>query len=118
MNDKRILCEADEHLPAELRYFEAEPSGHSALERHQHVHAVLVLRGKGSVLLHDTIYPVAAQDTVYIPPQTWHQFHADADSALGFLCLVAADRDRPTRATPEEVEVLRRNPAIHDWLRV
>ena len=33
------------------RYFEIEPGGHSSLERHRHPHAVLVLRGRGRVLL-------------------------------------------------------------------
>ncbi len=28
----------------ELRYFEVAPGGHSTLERHQHTHAVLILR--------------------------------------------------------------------------
>ena len=26
---------------------------------------------------------------------TWHQFRAAPDAPLGFLCLVAAERDRP-----------------------
>jgi hypothetical protein len=37
---------------------------------------------------------------------TWHQFRAAPDSPLGFLCLVAADRDRPQLPTPAEAERL------------
>lgn len=114
---KQILFESNENLPSVLRYFEAEPGGHSALERHEHVHAVLILRGKGWILLGDTVYPISTNDTIYIPPQTWHQFYAPKDEHLGFLCIVAAERDRPARPTPEEVEELKKNPNIADWVR-
>jgi len=79
----------------ELRYFELAPGGYSTLERHQHTHAVLVLRGRGTVRLGDDEQPVAVHDLVTIDPLTWHQFHAAPDSALGFLCLVGKTRDRP-----------------------
>lgn len=114
---KQVVFEANQQLPAELRYFESAPGGHSALERHDHVHTVVILRGEGSVLLGDTIYPIAAHDTIYIPSWTWHQFYADKDQPLGFLCLVAGDRDRPSRPTEEEVNELRNNPAIREWVR-
>ncbi len=42
---------SDEDLEGELRYFEIEPSGHSTLERHQHRHAVMILRGRGQCLV-------------------------------------------------------------------
>lgn len=79
----------------ELRYFEVAPGGYSTLERHQHTHAVLILRGRGTVRLGSEEQPVAEHDLVTIDPLTWHQFRADADSALGFLCLVSKTRDRP-----------------------
>ena len=114
---KQVLFEATGKLPAELRYFEASTGGHSALERHDHVHNVVILRGAGSVLLGDAIYAVTANDTVYIPSYTWHQFYADQGQPLGFLCLVAGERDRPTRPTQKELEELRANPAIRDWVK-
>jgi quercetin dioxygenase-like cupin family protein len=79
----------------ELRYFELAPGGHSTLERHEHTHAVLILRGRGTVRLGEAVHAVAERDLVTVGPRVWHQFQADADSALGFLCLVAKDRDRP-----------------------
>jgi len=114
---KQILFEADENLPSELRYFESEPGGHSALERHHHVHAVLVLRGSGSVMLGDHVRRIRAFDTVYVPPDTWHQFYADADSYLGFLCLVNCDRDRPERASESDIAGLNQIAAIRDVIR-
>ncbi|MGE5339142.1 MAG: cupin domain-containing protein [Gemmatimonadota bacterium] len=79
----------------ELRYFEIAPGGYSTLERHEHTHAVLILRGRGSVRIDGDTQPVGERDLVTIDPMTWHQFCAGADSPLGFLCLVSKERDRP-----------------------
>jgi len=79
----------------ELRYFEVAPGGYSTLERHRHTHAVLILRGRGTVRLGADEFPVEERDLVAVEPLTWHQFRADAESALGFLCLVSKERDRP-----------------------
>jgi quercetin dioxygenase-like cupin family protein len=91
----------------ELRYFEIAPGGYSTLERHEHTHAVLILRGRGTVRLGDEIHAIAERDLVTVDPMTWHQFHAAADSALGFLCLVGKERDRPQLPTREEAARLR-----------
>ena len=91
---RQVLFEGKE-LPAQLRYFEVAPGGYTTLERHEHVHAVMVIRGKGQCLVGDKAYDIALHDLVNVPPMTWHQFHAAKDEPLGFLCLVAADRDRP-----------------------
>jgi hypothetical protein len=39
---------------------------------------------------------------------TWHQFHAAPDEPLGFLCLVAAERDRPQLPAEGEAEAISR----------
>ena len=90
--------------PAQLRYFEVAPGGHTTLERHEHVHSVMVIRGRGECLVGERAYELGANDLVNVPPMTWHQFKAAPDSALGFLCLVPAQRDRPQLPTPEELE--------------
>lgn len=79
----------------ELRYFEVSAGGYSTLERHEHTHAVLILRGRGTVRIGDETYSVGERDLVTIDPLTWHQFLASAGEALGFLCLVSKERDRP-----------------------
>jgi quercetin dioxygenase-like cupin family protein len=91
-------------VPAQLRYFEVAPGGYTTLERHEHVHAVMVIRGKGQCLVGDKAYDIATHDLVNVPPMTWHQFHAAKDEPLGFLCLVASDRDRPQLPGDHEVE--------------
>jgi len=92
----------------ELRYFEIAPGGYSTLERHEHTHAVLILRGRGTVRLGEEVHPIGERDLVTVDPMTWHQFRADADGALGFLCLVSKERDRPQLPTPEEAARLQR----------
>ena len=37
----------DPALNCQLRYFEVAAGGHTTLERHEHVHAVMVVRGRG-----------------------------------------------------------------------
>lgn len=90
----------------ELRYFEVAPGGHSTLERHQHTHAVLILRGRGTVRLGDSEQPVGERDLVTVDPLTWHQFRAAADAPLGFLCLVSKERDKPQLPSPDEADRL------------
>ena len=85
----------DPLLAAQLRYFEVAPGGWTTLERHEHVHKVMVIRGHGRCLVGDTVRAIAQNDLVSVPPMTWHQFRAAADEALGFLCLVNRERDRP-----------------------
>lgn len=93
---------------SELRYFEVAPGGHSTLERHQHTHAVLILRGRGTVRIGTEVLDINERDLVTVDPLTWHQFHAAPDSALGFLCLVSKERDKPQLPTEGERSQLER----------
>ena len=114
---RQVLFGAEAGLACELRYFEIEPGGHSTLERHEHAHAVLVLQGAGRVLVGSEIHGVAPYDLVRVAPMTWHQFRAERDTALGFLCLVDAERDRPIRPTAEELRRLRSDPGVEAFIR-
>ena len=89
-------------LPVQLRYFEVAPGGYTTLERHEHVHNVMVIRGRGQCLVGDRAWDIAEHDLVDVPPMTWHQFHAAPDAPLGFLCLVSAERDRPQLPRDDE----------------
>ncbi len=93
---------------SELRYFEIAPGGHSTLEQHRHTHAVLILRGHGTVRIGDDVQPVAERDLVNVDPLTWHQFHAAPDSPLGFLCLVSKERDKPQLPGDEQLAQMAR----------
>src|SRR5262245_16287555 len=41
-----------------VRYFEIAPGGYTTLERHEHEHVVVVLRGQGTVNLGKDTYPI------------------------------------------------------------
>jgi len=82
-------------MPCELRYFEVAPGGFTTLERHEHVHNVMVIRGSGRCIIGEEVHALAVNDLVRVPPMTWHQFHAGDAAPLGFLCMVPAERDRP-----------------------
>ncbi|MBI5114834.1 MAG: cupin domain-containing protein [Rhodovulum sp.] len=112
----RQILFSDPALDGELRYFEVAAGGFSTLERHEHVHAVMVFRGLGHCLVGDSVRAVAERDLVYIPPMTWHQFRATGDQPLGFLCLVNARRDKPQLPTTDDLAALARDPAIAAFL--
>lgn len=103
-------------LAGELRYFEVEPGGHTTLERHGHVHGVMVIRGRGRCLVGSEVAELGPFDLVTIPGWTWHQFRAGPDEPLGFLCLVDASRDRPILPTSDELAALRSAPEVARFL--
>lgn len=115
---RQTLLQLDREMPVEFRYFEVGPGGHSTLERHQHQHAVMVIRGSGQVMVGDEIGEVDTHDVVHIPPLTWHQFRATHDEPLGFLCVVSCERDRPERPGEAQLAELRSRPKIADFIRV
>ncbi|MBX9608737.1 MAG: cupin domain-containing protein [Gammaproteobacteria bacterium] len=113
---RQVLFE-DPALACQWRYFEVAPGGHTTLEKHQHVHAVMVIRGRGQALVGEHLHDLAAHDLVTVPPNTWHQFRAPADEPLGFLCLVNAERDRPQLPNDADLAALRTDPAVADFIR-
>lgn len=105
-------------LLCELRYFEIAPGGHSTLERHEHAHAVVILRGRGRCLVGDRVHEIGEHDLVSVAPNTWHQFRAADDEPLGFLCVVNSQRDRPRLPDDDELAMLRGSPEVADFIRV
>ena len=112
----RQLLHADPQLGCELRYFEMAPGGYSTLERHEHIHAVMILRGHGHCLVGDTVRAVAPYDLITIPSWTWHQFRATQGEPFGFLCMVNVARDRPVLPDPAERAALEADPRIAAFL--
>jgi len=104
-------------MAGELRYFEIAPDGHSTLERHDHVHAVMIVRGRGRCLVGGDVRQIDPFDLVEIPPMTWHQFRADPHEPLGFLCLVDRERDRPQLPSKADLAALCDDPEIAAFIR-
>jgi quercetin dioxygenase-like cupin family protein len=107
----------DPELKCELRYFEVAPGGYSTLERHQHSHGVMILRGAADVMVGGEVKVANTHDLVRIPPMTWHRLRTKGDEPMGFLCMVNVERDKPQLPTAEEIEQLKADPAVADFLK-
>jgi ribulose-bisphosphate carboxylase large chain len=90
-----LVGQGGERTVFHVRYFEIAPGGHTTLEHHLHEHVVVVLRGRGEVLLGAAVYAVGFGDTIYVAPHEVHQLRNSTTEPFGFLCLVDAVRDRP-----------------------
>ena len=112
----RQVLFSDPALNGELRYFEMAAGGFSTLERHEHMHAVLILRGRGHCLIGGEVKSLETRDLVTVPPLTWHQFRATKGEPLGFLCMVNALRDKPQLPTADDLARLTADPAIAEFL--
>lgn len=113
----RQVLFSDPEMHGELRYFEVAPDGFSTLERHEHMHAVLILRGRGHCLVDNEIKPIETRDLVTVPPMTWHQFRATQGEPLGFLCMVNAVRDKPQLPSADDLAKLQEDKAVAAFLR-
>ena len=112
---RQVLFE-DPALHCQLRYFEMQDGGHSTLERHEHAHAVMILRGRGQCLVGQEVRDLGPHDLVTIPAWTWHQFRANAGEAFGFLCMVNHERDRPVLPTEADIAELCADERIQAFL--
>ncbi len=96
--------ENEHELNFQTRYFQVEKGGYSSLEKHRHPHSVVVIKGSGSIILGNEVHTLKTHDVVYISPETIHQFHADNNEILGFICIVDRYRDKPVLPTDEELK--------------
>jgi mannose-6-phosphate isomerase-like protein (cupin superfamily) len=106
----------DPALKGELRYFEMATGGYSTLERHEHMHAVLILRGEGQVMVGGEVFDISHNDLVTINPMTWHQFRANGGEPLGFLCMVNVERDKPQLPSEAERKAMEADPKVKRFL--
>ncbi len=113
----RELLFRSDGLRCELRYFEVAADGHSSLERHEHEHAVMILHGRGDCLVGKQVRSVSKHDLIHIPAMHWHQFRAAEDEALGFLCMVNVERDRPQLPNQSELDDLKSDPLLAAFIR-
>lgn len=114
---RQVLFDDPDPAGTQLRYFEIAPGGHSTLERHDHIHSVMILRGRGQALVGRDILGLETNDLVRVPPRTWHQFRATAGEPLGFLCLVRSERDKPQRPNQADLATLAADPKVGGFVR-
>lgn len=84
-----------EQTDFDLRYFEIAPGGFSSLEKHAHTHAVICVRGRGSLSVGDELLQLNPLDVAYVPPLQVHQLRNESTEPFGFFCIVDHERDRP-----------------------
>jgi mannose-6-phosphate isomerase-like protein (cupin superfamily) len=113
----RQVLFSDPGMHGELRYFEVAAGGFSTLERHEHMHAVMILRGRGHCLVGNEVRPIETHDLVTVPPMTWHQFRATRGEPLGFLCMVNATRDKPQLPSADDLAKLQTDRTVAAFLR-
>jgi quercetin dioxygenase-like cupin family protein len=93
---RRVLVGRDEGAEDFIvRYFTIPAGGHSALEHHLHQHGVVIVQGRGAVLLGEEWTEVGVGDAVFIAPDEMHQFRALGDQPLGFICVIPSWAKRP-----------------------
>ncbi len=92
-----LIGPAGEATSFEVRYFEIGPGGFSSLEKHDHTHTIIGVRGRGKLVVNGQDHSLAELDIAYVPPAAVHQIRNEsADTPFGFFCIVDRDRDRPT----------------------
>ncbi|MPW24465.1 cupin domain-containing protein [Alkalibaculum sp. M08DMB] len=115
---RQNLVENNLNTDFHLRYFECAIDGFSTLEKHEHVHVVMIARGKGKVIVNDKIYDAEPMDLITIPPHAFHQLINTGEEPFGFFCTVDAKRDKFNLLTQEEILSLKKNPEIANYIQV
>ena len=84
----RQVLFAEPSLGCELRYFEMAEGGYSTLERHEHMHAVMILRGHGQcprlAILASSIAAIATR-SVFGPGRAGRILTSDALSSANSI---------------------------------
>ncbi len=71
-----------------VRYFTVPAGGHTAFDQHEHQHGVVVVQGRGRVLIGEDWHEIAPGDAVFTDANEIHQFAAAGDVPLGFICVI------------------------------
>ena len=114
---QNLFC-SDEQTQFDVRYFECGQDGFTTLEKHEHAHIVMVLRGTGLVIIGDKVEAVKAFDFFEIPSNMPHQLINTAKEPFGFVCSVNAVRDKFKLLSKAELEALKNNASVGKAMRV
>lgn len=90
-----LLGQFGEQTDFDLRYFEIAPGGFSSLEKHAHTHAIICVKGQGTLQIGSESFALKPLDIAYVPPMEVHQLKNDSIEPFGFFCIVDHLRDRP-----------------------
>lgn len=77
-----------EDRPFIVRLFSIEPDGNTPHHAHPWEHQVIILSGKGKVLVADKSFEVEKGFYLFIPPNEPHQFINTGNEPLEFICVI------------------------------
>lgn len=77
-----------------MRVFTLLKDGFTPRHSHPWPHINYIVSGEGTVYLSSQEYEVTPGSTVYIPSNTVHQFMANKNSNLKFICIVPEKGDK------------------------
>lgn len=115
---RQNLIVHDENVDFDLRYFECGAGGFTTLEKHEHVHVVIIVRGEGKVVVGNSVITPKPFDLIKIPSWTPHQLVNIGDEPFGFFCTVNGLRDKFTLLKKAEVDELYKDPEIREAVRL
>ncbi len=78
-----------------VRYFTVPAGSHTPFDQHPHQHGVVVIQGRGRVLLGDTWNDITVGDAVFTGTNEVHQFEAASDEPLAFICVIPTWAEQP-----------------------
>lgn len=103
---RQNIVETNEDIGFDVRYFECGQGGYTTLEKHEHVHVVMVLRGQGKIIVEHEVIDAKPYDFVIIPSWAPHQLINTGDKPFGFVCSVNGQRDKFQLLTKDEIDEL------------
>src|SRR5258708_11659589 len=78
-----------------VRFFAIPPRGFSNLDFHQHDHGVIVMSGRGRVMINGAFTEIGPGDVVYIASWEQHQFENLTDEPFTFICVIPPKTAQP-----------------------
>lgn len=115
---RQNLIAHDDDIGFDIRYFECAPDGFTTLEKHEHIHAVIIVRGKGRVVVGSKVITPKPFDLIKIPSWTPHQLINISNEPFGFFCTVNGLRDKFKLLDREEIETLQNSTAVREAIRL
>lgn len=77
-----------------MRLITVEPGGVIPLHKHEVIHEMFILRGKGAVLRPDGETPVSEGNFIYMPSDEIHGTRNTGSEPLQFICCINVPSDR------------------------
>ena len=115
---RQNIFESKDDINFDVRYFECGADGFTTLEKHAHAHVVMVLRGRGKIIIENEIKDVKPFDMVVIPTMCAHQLINTGKEPFGFVCTVNAERDKFQLLSKDELDELSRDTKVRKVMRV